>query len=162
VLRNAANGFLSRFEGLVAEVEDLRDALLAAQRETQQLREELAEGVDILCGAEAILARAETRQGRPGGRGRADTASGRGRGPVAASPENAPRTPRVRRTPTSVTADVVRAVIGRLGNATAAEIAAEITRAGTPVSGRAVRHIAKAAGAEARAGADGRMVYTLG
>jgi hypothetical protein len=159
VLRNAADGFLSRFESLVAEVEDLRDALLTAQRETQQLRAELADGVDILTGAETLLARAGHGPAQSRGRGRGEPA---GRG--AAAPATDPGRParRVRRTPTSVTADVVRAVIGRLGDATAAEIAEEITRSGTPVSGRAIRHIAKAAGAEARAGADGRMVYRLG
>ena len=56
---------------------------------------------------------------------------------------------------------MVRAVIGRLGSATAGEIAEEITKAGTPVSGRAIRHIAKVAGAVARPGEAGRMVYTL-
>ena len=64
-------------------------------------------------------------------------------------------------TPAAVTADVVRAVIGRLGTATASEIAEHISRAGTPVSGRAIRHIAKVAGAVARPGDDGRMVYAL-
>jgi hypothetical protein len=163
VLRSAANGFLSRFENLVAEVEDLRDALLSAQQETQQLRAEVADGVDLLCGAEALLARAGHGQPQARGRGRAEPAGGRPREAGAASrTEAAGPAPRVRRTPTSVTGDVVRAVIGRLGDATAAEIAEEITRAGTPVSGRAIRHIAKAAGAEARAGDDGRMVYTLG
>jgi hypothetical protein len=60
-----------------------------------------------------------------------------------------------------VTRDVVRAVIGKLGNSTAAEIAAEISHAGAPVSGRAIRHIAKGAGAVMRRGDDGRMVYSL-
>ena len=45
--------------------------------------------------------------------------------------------------------------------ATASEIAEHISRAGTPVSGRAIRHIAKVAGAVARPGDDGRMVYAL-
>jgi hypothetical protein len=161
VLRNAADGFLSRFESLVAEVEDLRDALLTAQRETQQLRAELADGVDVLAGAEALLARAGHGPAQSRGRGRGEPA-GRGRDAAAPATESERPTRRVRRTPTSVTADVVRAVIARLGDATAAEIAEEITRSGTPVSGRAIRHIAKAAGAEARAGGDGRMVYRLG
>jgi hypothetical protein len=56
---------------------------------------------------------------------------------------------------------VVRAVIGKLGTATAGEIAAQISQAGTPVSGRAIRHIAKGAGAVMRPGDDGRMVYSL-
>jgi len=41
------------------------------------------------------------------------------------------------------------------------EIAEQITKAGTPVSGRAIRHIAKVAGAVARPGDGGRMVYAL-
>lgn len=67
----------------------------------------------------------------------------------------------MRVSPESVTPDVVREVIGRLGTASAADIAAEISRTGTPVSGRAIRHIAKAAGAVARDGDGGRMVYSL-
>ena len=63
-----------------------------------------------------------------------------------------------RATPDSVTGDVLRAVIGKLGSASAAEIAAQISRAGTPVSGRAIR---KGAGAVMRPGDDGRMVYSL-
>ena len=60
-----------------------------------------------------------------------------------------------------MTPAVVRAVIGKLGSATAAEIAAHVSKAGTQVSGRAIRHIAKGAGAVVRAGDDGRMVYSL-
>jgi hypothetical protein len=48
-----------------------------------------------------------------------------------------------------------------MGTATAGEIAEQITKAGTPVSGRAIRHIAKVAGAVARPGDGGRMVYAL-
>jgi hypothetical protein len=149
-LRDAANGFLSRFEGLVIEVEALREDLAAAQRENQHLRAELAEGVDLLRGAEAVLAGGPSPTGRRSRRG--------GRGEATAAPGGR----RVRTTPASVTADVVRTVIRRLGRATAAEIAEEISRGGTPVSGRAIRHIARAAGAVARPGDGGAMVYTLG
>jgi hypothetical protein len=133
----------------VVEVEALRENLATAQRENQQLRAELDEGVGILRGAEAALAGSVPRVGQRsrGGHRHAAVAPGRRR---------------VRSTPASVTADVVRAVIRRLGRATAAEIAEEISRGGTPVSGRAVRHIARAAGAVARPGDGGAMVYTLG
>ena len=60
-----------------------------------------------------------------------------------------------------IDAHIFARVIGRMGTATAGEIAAQITRAGTPVSGRAIRHIAKVAGAVARPGEGGRMVYAL-
>jgi multidrug resistance efflux pump len=133
----------------VVEVEALRENLATAQQENRELRAELDEGVDILRGAEAALAGSAPPAGRrPRG----------GRGDAVASPGRR----RARTTPASVTADVVRTVIGRLGRATAAEIAEEISRGGTPVSGRAIRHIARAAGAVARPGDGGAMVYTLG
>ena len=76
-----------------------------------------------------------------------------------------------RATPTDVTSDVVRAVLVKLGEATAAEIAAEITRVrvqtgvggSTPsVGGRAVRFLAERAGATTRVGEDGQRRYRLG
>jgi hypothetical protein len=174
-LRTAESGFLSRVDSLVAEVQGLREAVVTAERENQLLRAELAEGVELVRGAQAAL----TYNGTPGerqrgrrGRGElaapargAATGRGRSRG-AGAAPVNgsAPRSAatRVRKTPTSVTTDLVRAVIGKLGSATASEIAQEVSATGTEVGGRAVRHIAGAAGAVAHPGADGRMVYTLG
>jgi hypothetical protein len=156
-VRSAADTFLSRFGSLVDEVVALREALAQAQQENIQLRAELAEAAGLFRDARALVARAE-----PAGRGRGRTARGV---KAAAAPRAAGRSARVstngRATPASVTADVVRAVIGKLGSATAGEIAAQITGAGTPVSGRAVRHIAKGAGAVMRPGDDGRMVYSL-
>jgi hypothetical protein len=131
----------------VVEVESLRGDIATVQQENQQLRAELAEGVDLLRGAEALLAGRAASTQRP-------------RRERHEEPP-APRPKRVRTTPASVTPDVVRSVIQGLGRATAAEIAEEIGRGGTPVSGRAIRHIAKAAGAVARPG-DGGMVYSLG
>jgi hypothetical protein len=61
-----------------------------------------------------------------------------------------------------VNADVVRAVLVKLGEATASEIAAEITSAGAPVGGRAVRFLAERAGATTRVGEDGQRRYRLG
>jgi hypothetical protein len=147
-LRNTADGLLSRLEDLVVEIESLRADIARVQQENQQLRTELSEGVDMLRGAEAILAGKTASVQRPR-RGRPE------------QPTATPGPRRVRTTPASVTPDVVRSVIQRLGSATAAQIAEDIGRGGTPVSGRAIRHIAKAAGAVARPG-DGGMVYSLG
>jgi hypothetical protein len=166
-LRTAADDFLSRFGGLVDEIVSLREALEQAQHENLELHAELAEGIDLFRDARALVVRAEApaqRRGR-GGTRPAAAAPSRGRSRVAAVPARAGRArtrpANGRVTPAAVTADVVRAVIGWLGSATAGEIAEEITKAGTPVSGRAIRHIAKVAGAVARPGEAGRMVYTL-
>jgi hypothetical protein len=56
---------------------------------------------------------------------------------------------------------VVRAVLVKLGESTAAEIAQEITLAGVRVSGRAVRFLAEHAGATATVGEDHRRRYRL-
>jgi hypothetical protein len=165
-LRTAANDFLARFGGLVDEIVALREALEQSREENLRLRAELAEGINLFREARALMAGAEAPVR---GRGRGG-ARGRGR-PSSAAPGRAAAAPRARSrragsngrvTPAAVTADVVRAVIGRMGTATASEIAEHITQAGTPVSGRAIRHIAKVAGAVARPGDGGRMVYTLG
>jgi hypothetical protein len=172
-MRTAADDFLTRFGGLVDEVVSLREALAEAQEENAQLRAELAEGIDLFRDARALVDQAEpTRRRRGGGTARSRAAPARataprGRSRAAASRNGAGagRAARAagngRATPASVTADVVRAVIGKLGTATAGEIAAQISEAGTPVSGRAIRHIAKGAGAVMRPGDDGRMVYSL-
>jgi hypothetical protein len=169
-LRTAADDFLSRFGGLVDEIVALREALELAQQENIRLNAELAEGIALFRDARALVVSAEAPT-RARGRGAARAATpapaarrGRGRTPVAAT-RGAGRARRAasngRVTPAAVTADVVRAVIGRMGTATAGEIAEQITKAGTPVSGRAIRHIAKVAGAVARPGDSGRMVYAL-
>jgi hypothetical protein len=164
-LRSAAEDFLSRFGSLVDEVVALREAVAQSQAENDQLRAELAEALDLFRDAGALVARtapATRARGRAATRAQAAparvrTASTGGGGAARSARASA----HGRATPASVTRDVVRAVIGKLGNATAAEIAAEIGRAGAPVSGRAIRHIAKAAGAVMRRGDDGRMVYSL-
>ena len=165
-LRGAAEGFMSRFDGLVAEVLTLREALASSEQENQRLRAELAEGVALFRQAEQALGGANGR--RRGQRGR----DGQPVGTAAPRQPRAKRSPRsggvqrtasarVRATPATVTPEVVRGVIASRGSASAAEIAAEIGKGGTAVSGRAIRHIAKSAGAVARPGADGRMVYSL-
>ena len=165
-LRSTADGFMSRFDGLVAEVVTLREALAASQEANERLRAEMAEGVALFRRAEIALS---GTNGQPSGR-----RARRGR-PVATAAPGEPRakrsprsggvqrtsSTRVRATSASVTPEVVRSVIASRGRATAAEIAEEIAKGGTTVSGRAIRHIAKTAGAAARPGADGRMVYSL-
>jgi hypothetical protein len=170
-LRDAADDFVSRFAGLLDEVLALREALVRAEEENGRLRAELAEAIDLFRDARTLVARAEpAKRGR--GRGAAQSAaatSARGttrtrRRPASGNGTSAGRPPtsaRGRATPESVTPDVVRAVIGKLGTATAGQIAAQISQEGVPVSGRAIRHIAKGAGAVMRPGDEGRMVYSL-
>jgi hypothetical protein len=160
-LRTAADDFLSRFGGLVDEIVALREALEQAQEENQRLHAELAEGIDLFREARDLVVRAEAPAPRRG-RGRRGAAAAPAPARAARASGGSRRRPANGRvTPDAVTADVVRAVIGRMGTATAGEIAEQITRAGTPVSGRAIRHIAKVAGAVARPGDGGRMVYAL-
>jgi hypothetical protein len=164
-LRSAADDFLARFGGLVDEIVALREALEATQEENLRLRTELDEGIALFRDARDLVARAEApaRRGRGRARSAAEPPAGKVRRARAVAAGRNGRRARNsdRATPPEVTADVVRAVIGRMGTATASEIAAEIARAGTPVSGRAIRHIARVAGAVARPGDDGRMVYAL-
>lgn len=171
-MRSAGDDFLSRFGILVDEVVSLREALAEAQEDNLRLRTELAEGIDLFRAAHALVVQsdppARTRRSvagraKPGPttraarRTRTSAGAARTRGSARAGRTAA----NGRATPASVTPDVVRAVIGKLGSATAGEIAAQISRAGAPVSGRAIRHIAKGAGAVMRPGEDGRMVYSL-
>jgi hypothetical protein len=170
-LRTTADDFVSRFGGLLDEVVALREALVEAQEENGRLRGELAAGIALFRDARALVARAEpAKPGRgrrtaqsmaiPAGqatsrtRTRPASRNGTGAGRTRASAKG-------RATPASVTPDVVLAVIGKLGSATAGEIAAQISQEGVPVSGRAIRHIAKGAGAVMRPGDEGRMVYSL-
>jgi hypothetical protein len=156
-LLQTADRMVGQIEVLVAEIEALRG-------DNDALRSELKDAV-------GMLDRASRALGDAGGAGR------RGRRRVGAADTDAPRrgvrrsvrpaAPRVRRTrgratPEGVTPQVVHTVIGKLGgDATAAEIAAEITRAGVPVSGRAVRFLAERAGAQTVVGEDGQRRYRV-
>jgi hypothetical protein len=60
-----------------------------------------------------------------------------------------------------VTPDIVLATIGKLGSASASEIAKELSGLGDPVSGRAVRWLAERAGAATAVGEDGQLRYRL-
>ena len=158
VLVQTAERMVGQIETLVAEIEALR-------ADNEGLRAELRDAVSMLERASRAL-------------GDAGTAGRRGRRRAgAAEPEPARRgvrragvraaAPRVRRTrgratPEGVTPQVVHAVIAKIGGeATAAEIAAEITRNGVPVSGRAVRFLAERAGAETVVGEDGQRRYRV-
>jgi hypothetical protein len=139
---HVAQQMLSEVEVLVTEVESLRG-------DNQTLRAEISDAVSMLEQvSEALSSVSGPTQGRRGGR-RAEGAP-------------APRT-RVRVTPEGVTPQLVHTVIGKLGgDATAAEIAAEISRTRAPVSGRAVRFLAERAGAETVVGEDGQRRYRVG
>ncbi|HET9050224.1 MAG TPA: hypothetical protein VFO60_00890 [Candidatus Dormibacteraeota bacterium] len=133
---------------MIAQIQELVAEIAALREDNEALRAELQSAVDMLERASAALA-----GGRAAVRGR----GGRRARPAADAPEDgrrrAPRAAagtarsRARATPDSVTPEVVRAAIGKLGTATAREIADEISRGGVPVSGRAIRFLAPAAGA---------------
>jgi hypothetical protein len=136
-------------ERMIGQIEDLVGEIVALRADNEALRAELRDAVQMLQRASAALGSAgATAPAR--GRGRRAAASvettrvavqrTRRRGPAASRA-------RGRATPDSVTPEVVRAAIGKLGTATAKQIADEISRAGVQVSGRAIRFLAPAAGA---------------
>ena len=140
----AAQRLATRIETLVDEVAKLR-------ADNDSLRREVREAVALLDAAASSNGQARLR-GRPGTVVKATPVRRRKRGRVAKG----------RATPPEVTGDVVRAVLIKLGEATASEIANEITLAGAPVGGRAVRFLAERAGATTRVGEDGQRRYRLG
>ncbi|HSP65748.1 MAG TPA: hypothetical protein VLO10_06125 [Candidatus Deferrimicrobium sp.] len=140
----AAQRMVGRIEGLVVEVAKLR-------ADNASLRREVRDAVALLDAAGS--ARSSTQRVA---RARA-TAK-----PAAARRRRRGRPTKGRATPAEVTSDVVRAVLVKLGEGTASEIAAEITLAGAPVGGRAVRFLAERAGATTRVGDDGQRRYRLG
>jgi len=140
-------------ERLVHRIELLVEEIGRLRADNEDLRQQVREAV-------ALLDRATAAVGEPRGRGRARV--------IAAVVPGSPRRRRVRArgtrgraTPPEVTAQVVEAAISKLGVATAAEIAAEITRAGVKVSGRAIRFLAERAGAETFRGDDGQRRYRI-
>ena len=155
-LVTAAQRLAGRIETLVEEVARLRE-------DNAALRLEMREAVAMLDGAAAAAA-----DGHRTLHGRAVLVA---RAKLPGHRRRRGRAPKGRATPTDVTADVVRAVLVKLGEATASEIAAEITRARVqagvvgstaPVGGRAVRFLAERAGATTRVGEDGQRRYRLG
>jgi len=138
-------------ERLVGRIEAMVNQVSALRAENATLRRELREAVGMLERASAAL-------------GEAQFASAGGRRRAAGAPVRRRRRTKGqkgRATPPSVTTEVVRAVLAKLGSATAAQIATEITTAGAPVSGRAIRFLAERAGAQTFVGEDGQRRYRL-
>jgi hypothetical protein len=136
---------VGRIEDLVAEIATLR-------ADNDELRGELRDAVSMLERANTALGGAAGVRRRAGVL--ADATPGRGR-------QRGHKARRGRATPPEVTPEVVRAVIGKLGSATSAEIAGEINRAGNfTVNGRAIRWIAERAGVRVEE-VDGQRRYRL-
>ena len=138
----AAERLVSRIEALVSQVAELK-------ADNAALRREVRAAVALLerAGDAATPARSAKRASAPASR----HAKGRRRG----------KGPKGRATPASVTPGIVLATIGKLGSATASEIARELSVLGDPVSGRAVRWLAERAGAATTLGEDGQLRYRL-
>jgi hypothetical protein len=144
----AGERLVHRIEALVEEIGRLR-------ADNDDLRRQVHDAVAMFERASSAVGDTRPRRRRP-------AADGPG-APAAPARRRRPRgrAAKGRATPPEVTAEVVRAVIAKLGQGTAAEIAAEITRAGVKVSGRAVRFLAERAGAETFRGDDGQRRYRL-
>ena len=140
-------------ERLVRRIEALVEEIARLRADNDQLRQQLHGAIDLFDRASSALAEPRPRRRTPAAAGSA-AAPVRRRRPRS-------RGAKGRATPPEVTTDVVRAVIAKLGQGTASEIASEITRAGVKVSGRAIRFLAERAGAETFRGEDGRRRYRL-
>jgi hypothetical protein len=138
----AAERLVVRIEALVTQVAELK-------ADNAVLRREVRAAVALLerAGDAAVPPRTTRRPAAAGVR----HAKGRRRG----------KGPKGRATPASVTPDIVLATIGKLGSATASEIAKELSVLGDQVSGRAVRWLAERAGAATTVGEDGQLRYRL-
>jgi hypothetical protein len=136
-LADAGERFLERLATVIAEVTELREANRALLAENARLTSRLT-----------VKAKPRARIPRP-----------RGRRPQMATLNGKKMGHRA--TPSEVTGTVVMAVISKLEKPTAGEIAAEITKAGVKVSGRAIRFIAEKAGAKTFRGADGKQHYVI-
>ena len=145
-------------ERLVHRIEALVEEIARLRADNDELRQQVRDAV-------AMFDRASSAVGEPRPRRRRRTAESTvlAAAPAAPARRRRPRGRAVkgRATPPEVTTEVVRAVIAKLGQGTAAEIASEITRAGVKVSGRAVRFLAERAGAETFRGDDGQRRYRL-
>ncbi len=150
-LAEASSPVVRAAERMVKRIESLVEEIARLRADNEELRRQLRGAIDLFEKASSALAEPRPRR----------------RGAAPATPAAAParrRRPRSRAakgraTPPEVTTEVVRAVIAKLGQGTASEIASEITRAGVKVSGRAIRFLAERAGAETFRGEDGRRRY---
>lgn len=143
---SAGSPLVHAAERLVVRITTLVEEVTALRQENAALRREVREAVSLLDHAAraggGIAAERKAKLTPVRRRRRSKLAKGRA-------------------TPESVTAEVVRAVLAKFGTATAAEIAQEITKAGAPVSGRAVRFLAERAGAQTFVGEDGQRRYRI-
>ena len=138
----AAERLVSRIEALVTQVAELK-------ADNAKLRREVREALALIdrAGDAAAPPRAARRAAAPTPRHAKSRRRGKG--------------PKGRATPASVTPDIVLATIGKLGSASASEIATELSGLGDQVSGRAVRWLAERAGAATVVGEDGQLRYRL-
>ena len=158
--RGAAEpSLLQAAQRMVGQIEALVDEMAALREDNEVLRRELQDAVSMMERASSALGGVGT--GRRRARAVAANGEERGRRAVGRAAGRRAKGAKGRATPPEVTTDVVRAVLAKLGEATAAQIAAEITKAGVPVSGRAVRFIAERGGARTAVGADGQRRYHL-
>jgi len=142
-------------ERLVHRIEALVEEIVHLRADNDELRQQIRDAVAMFDRATSAVGDSQPRRRRRAVQGTvAATAPARRRRPRG-------RGVKGRATPPEVTTEVVRAVIAKLGQGTAAEIASEITRAGVKVSGRAVRFLAERAGAETFRGDDGQRRYRL-
>jgi hypothetical protein len=149
LVSGAASPLVQAAERLVSRIEALVNQVAELKADNAALRREVRSAVSLLerAGDAAAPPRAARRTSAPAPR----NARGRRRG----------KGPKGRATPASVTPDIVLATIGKLGSATASEIAKELSVLGDQVSGRAVRWLAERAGAATTLGEDGQLRYRL-
>ena len=138
----AAERLVTRIEALVSQVAELK-------ADNAKLRGEVRAAL-------ALIDRAGDAAAAPRAARRATTATSR-----HAKGRRRGKGPKGRATPASVTPDIVLATIGKLGSASASEIARELSGLGDHVSGRAVRWLAERAGASTVVGEDGQLRYRL-
>ncbi len=149
VVSGATSPVLQAAERLVTRIEALVKQVAELKADNAALRREVRAAVALLerAGDAAAPARAAKRAAVPAVRHTRGRRRGKG--------------PKGRATPASVTPDIVLATIGKLGSATASEIAKELSVLGDQVSGRAVRWLAERAGASTSVGEDGQLRYRL-
>ena len=138
----AAERLVSRIETLVNQVAELK-------ADNAALRREVRAAVALIDRAGDAAAPPRSARRPPAPAARHAKSRRRGKGPKG------------RATPASVTPDIVLATIGKLGSASASEIAKELSGLGDQVSGRAVRWLAERAGAATVVGDDGQLRYRL-
>lgn len=157
-----ATSLVSTAERMVGQIEALVSEIALLRHDNDALRSELREAVALLERASSALGGAVLEpRGRRGRRPSAVAGAASSGATRRRRARGGGKSVRTRATPASVTPDVVRGTIGKLGTATAAEIAAEISRhAGAKVNGRAVRFLAEQAGARIET-VDGQRRYRL-